>query len=155
MTRSLKVLRLSLAVSILAVASVAAAANNSEQVVFSGTGVGTFTPSGGHPTASPFGFWIWCESSSGNPYLGQCSGAMYFYALGIVKGVEDGSITELSDGIYQISVIDRATGGSVVNCMLTNEPPLKSGPRNTVDVSCTAPFGSGQATSSVVNVTGP
>ncbi len=146
--------RASLAVLILAVASVVHAANNSEQVVFSGAGFGTFTPAGGSPTVSPFGFWIWCESDSGNPYVGQCNGAMYFYALGITKGVEDGSITELSDGIYAIHILSRKDNGLTVDCTLTNESSNK-GPTNTVDVACTAPAGTGQTTNAVVNVTGP
>src|SRR5215470_1469231 len=58
---------------------VAQAANNSEQIVFSGTG--SFS------TVTPFGFWIWCEGDSGNPYQGECNGAMYFYGLGITKHV--------------------------------------------------------------------
>jgi len=85
MTGSVKVTRALLIVSILAIASFAAAGNNSEQVIFSGTGFGTFTPSGGSPTNTPFGFWIWCETDSGNGYLGECHGAMYFYALGMSK----------------------------------------------------------------------
>jgi hypothetical protein len=154
MSVSLKLLRLSLAVSILAIASIAAAANNSEQVVFSGTGLGTFTPPGGQATDTPFGFWIWCESDSRNPYLGECHGAMYFYQIGIVRSVQDtgaGAITELSDGIYQISV---ASSDGAVACTLTNESD-NHGPSNVVDVSCSAPAGSGQAPKSVVNVTGP
>lgn len=146
--------RTSLVVLILAVTSVVHAANNSEQVVFSGTGFGTFTV-GDQTKVSPFGFWIWCESDSGNPYVGQCNGAMYFYAFGIVKGVEDGSIVETSDGIYQINILSRKDNGATVNCTLANESAATKGPTNTIDVSCTAPAGSGQSTNAVVNVTGP
>lgn len=126
-----------------------AQAANSEQVVFSKTGaVGTF---GG--TTTPFGFWIWCEASSSNPYQGNCNGSMYFYALGIPKHVIDGGITEPADGQYQIHVL--SSKDSSINCTLTNTPPPQSGPNNTVTVSCTTPSGSATATGAVVNVTGP
>ncbi len=50
--------------------SIVHAANNSEQVVFSTSGgSGTF---GGKSTG--FGFWIWCEGQSSNPYQGECNG---------------------------------------------------------------------------------
>src|SRR5712692_9503772 len=88
-------------VAMTASAGGADAANSSEQVVFSKTGA--FGNFGG--TNTPFGFWIWCEASSANPYQGQCNGSMYFYALGIPSHVVDGSITELADGIYQINVL--------------------------------------------------
>jgi len=123
--------------------------HHSEQIVFSGTGFGTF-----NDTPSPFGFWIWCQDAdSSTPYAGECNGAMYFYALGITKSVE-GEVIELSDGIYQMTVASRK-GGSV-SCQLTNaSDELSSGPNNTVDVTCTTPSGTGQSTSAVVNVTGP
>lgn len=126
--------------------------HRSEQIIFSGTGFGTF-----NDTPSPFGFWIWCEDEdANNPYAGECNGAMYFYALGITKGVE-GEVTELSDGIYQMTVSSRK--GSSVSCQLTNElnadGELEQGPNNTVDVTCTTPSGAGQSTNAVVNVTGP
>jgi hypothetical protein len=152
-----KVVRALLIVSILAVASIAAAANNSEQVVFSGTGFGTFTPSGGSPTETPFGFWIWCEVESGNKYVGECHGAMYFYALGITRAVEDagpGAIQEPSDGIYSISVVDKKGQGAVIACTLINSSH-DHGPTNLITVTCDAPAGGGSAPNSVVNVTGP
>ena len=157
MSRSVKVVRALLIVSILAVASIAAAGNNSEQVVFSGTGFGTFTPSGGSPTNTPFGFWIWCESDSGNKYLGECHGAMYFYALGITRAVEDsgpGAINELGEGLYSISVVDKKGQGAIIACTLTNSSD-DHGPVNLITVACGAPNGSGTAPNSVVNVTGP
>jgi hypothetical protein len=128
----------------------AASSSHSEQVIFSGTGFGTF---GG--TATPFGFWIWCEADSGNSYVGQCNGAMYFYALGIVKHVVDGSITELADGVYSINVLSSAD--TTVNCTLVNGAPPVKGPNNTVTATCTAPATAGVGTSgsAVVNVTGP
>ena len=158
MSRSLKMLRASLAISILAIASVAAAANNSEQVVFSGTGFATFTPNGGSATPTPFGFWIWCESDSNNPYKGECAGSMYFYALGITRAVEDageGAIQELSEGIYQISVVDKKSQGQVIACTLTNQS-ANHGPNNLFDVICTAPAGGAAGDAAgVAIVTGP
>jgi hypothetical protein len=159
MTRSAKVVRAVFVVSILALASTAAAANNSEQVVFSGTGFGTFALNGGDPTVTPLGFWIWCESDSGNKYLGECHGAMYFYALGVTRSVEDageGAIVENGEGLYSISVVDKK-GQGLIACTLTNlsDDP---GPSNMITVECTAPgavIGSGTAPKSVVNVTGP
>ena len=124
---------------------VSAQPRNSEQVVFSGTGFGTF---GG---GSPVGFWIWCEADSENPYAGECNGAMYFYALGITKHV-DGTIAEPSDGHYVMTVSSR---DSSVACTLANPALAVQGPRNTVNVGCTAPAGSGSSTNAVVNVTGP
>ncbi len=127
--------------------SIADAANNSEQVVFSTSGgSGTF---GGKATG--FGFWIWCEGQSSNPYQGACNGSMYFYALGIVKHVA-GMVTETATDTYQMDVV--STADDSVACTLTNVPPITSGPTNTVNVSCTKPSGSGTATS-VVKVTGP
>ncbi len=76
---------------------------------------------------------------------------MYFYALGITKHVA-GMVTEIATDTYQMSVV--STKDASVDCTLTNVPPITSGPTNTVNVTCTAPSGSGTATS-VVNVTGP
>ena len=122
----------------------------SEQVVFSGTGSGTF-----QNTSTPVGFWIWCQATNTNPnapYVGNCNGAMYFYALNTVKHVMEGSINEVGEGQYQIVVL---SSDKTVNCTLENSPPPVSGPHNTVTVSCSAPSGSGTSTSAVVNVTGP
>jgi hypothetical protein len=120
------------------------AAKAAEQIVFSGTGTGTF---------GPFGFWIWCEDEeAGNPYAGECNGAMYFYALGITKHVE-GEVSEGAEGIYTMDV--QSTLDDSVDCLLTNAGEPVSGPRNTVNVTCSAPSGSGTSTTAVVNVTGP
>jgi hypothetical protein len=127
----------------------AAGANNSEQVVFSGVAFQNSTF--GH--GSPAGFWIWCESDSGNPYVSNCAGAMYFYALGITKHVfGDDAVTEHPDGTYTL-VVHSADGS--VNCSLTNFLPVGHGPTNRVDVTCTAPSGSATSPNAVVNVTGP
>ncbi len=124
----------------------ARAANSSEQIVFSG---------GGSFPATPFGFWIWCEGDSANLYQGECNGAMYFYALGITKHVA-GMVTEIADGIYQMSVV--STVDDSVACTLTNSAPPVKGPHNTVTATCTAPSAvgstTGTSTNSVVNVTG-
>jgi hypothetical protein len=124
----------------------AQSSNHSEQVVFSGVGA--------CPEFGPVGFWIWCESDSTNPYLGECNGAMYVYSKGITKGV-NGMITEnVTTGAYTMSVVSKDT---VLSAMLTNEPPVNKGPRNTVDFTVNIPAGSctGQSTTAVVNVTGP
>jgi len=137
-------------VAVLVVAAVPAlrAANNSEQIVFSGTGA--------FDSVTPFGFWIWCEGDSNNPYQGECNGAMYFYGLGITKHVA-GMITETSTDVYQMDVV--STKDDSVACTLTNSLPLNHGPRNTVTATCTAPAAvqgiTGTSTNAVVNVTGP
>ena len=127
----------------------ASAANNSEQVVFSKTGA--FSPDLG-----PFGFWVWCEADSSNPYQGFCNGSMYFYAAGGAEHVA-GTITEVpaDSGLYTMSV-QNTTGQYPISCTLRNTAPAVSGPHNTVDVSCTAPAsGTTSADGSVVRVTGP
>jgi|ERR1041384_3140780 hypothetical protein len=119
--------------------------SHSEQVVFSGVGA--------CPEFGPVGFWIWCEADSENPYQGECNGAMYVYSQHITKGVQ-GMITEdESTGAYTMSVFSRDT---TLTAMLTNEPPVKKGPKNTVDFTVTIPAGSceGSSSTAVVNVTG-
>jgi len=129
--------------------TVAQAANNSEQIVFSdnGSGFGNFAG-----TNTPFGFWIWCEGDSRNPYQGACNGSMYFYALGITKHVS-GSVIETAADTYQMSVV--STVDDSVSCTLTNSPPITKRRTNTVTVSCTAPSGGGADSKALVNVTGP
>src|ERR1043165_1393136 len=118
----------------------ASAAHNSEQVVFSGTG---------STNIGPFGNWIWCEADSENPYQGNCNGAVYFYAQHLTKHVV-GEITEPEEGIYSMSVW--SSDHSIV-CVFSNRDEAVKGPRNTVDVSCSAPAASGSSTTEVVNVT--
>ncbi len=121
-------------------------AASSEQVVFSGEGFS-------HSAQTPVGFWIWCEGQSGNPYQGECNGAMYFYALGITKQV-DGSASGDSNEQFTMSV--QSSDGSVI-CTLENVSPLppSSGPTNTVDISCKqpGPFTDGVSMNAVVQVT--
>jgi hypothetical protein len=139
-------LMLLLAVTVLPAST--AFASSSEQVVFSGTGFSTF-----NNTPTPFGFWIWCEGPSSNPYQGQCSGSMYFYAIGIPKHVVDGKITGLGNNQFSITVV--STLDNSVDCTLVNAPPLLSGPDNTVTANCQAPAGTGTSDNAVVTVTGP
>lgn len=131
-----------------------ARAASSEQIIFSdsGTGSGTFVnPANGQSTQTPFGFWVWCEGDSTNPYQGACNGAMYFYAFAITKHV-DGSVSEIGGGSYMMSV--SSSDGSI-SCALMNVPPVKKGLNNTVKVTCSSPKGSGSDTRAVVKVTGP
>ena len=78
---------------------------------------------------------------------------MYFYALGITKGVfGHDAVDENLDGSYTLAV--HSADGSV-NCWLTNSLPVRHGPANQVDVNCSAPFGTATSANAVVNVTGP
>ena len=128
------------------------AAGNSEQVVFSGTGL--------PPTSSePFGFWVWCQNQQAAPSRGKyetdCNGAMYFYQRGIVLHVT-GEITELSEGVY---AMDLASSDGRIDCTLTNVPPILHGPRNKVTADPCTVNGEDLAglisTNAVVNATGP
>jgi hypothetical protein len=130
-----------------------ARAASSEQIVFSGAGSLTLDPAIAGHSSTPFGFWIWCEDNgSTNPYHGKCSGSMYFYDLGITRGVK-GAVAETS-GIYTMSVV--STLDNAVACALSNDSTtITSGPTNTVNVVCAAPAGTGSAPNSVITVTGP
>jgi hypothetical protein len=119
--------------------------HHSEQVVFSGGGFS-------EDLQSPYGFWIWCEADSTNPYQGVCNGAMYVYAKGLTKHVS-GTITEPEPSTYVMMV--GSQDGSII-AKLTNTPPVKQGPNNMVTVDFSAPsVGSGSSDKNVVNVTGP
>ena len=128
----------------------AQSSHHSEQVVFSGGGF-----SG--DLESPFGFWVWCEADSTNPYHGICNGAMYVYARGLTKHVS-GTIAELQEHMYQMTV---ASNDGLIQATLTNVPnsdgSVNHGPHNTVMVHFTAPppGGNGTSNNAVVNVTGP
>jgi hypothetical protein len=129
------------------------ASGPSEQVIFSGNG--TFDE-GSALAGSPFGFWIWCQPEGNGPYVSECKGAIYIYALHLTKHVEDAEepgIIEPSDGIYVMTV---ASKDGSISAELTNAEEAVSGPNNTVNVTFTNPgVGSGTSTSAVVNVTGP
>ncbi len=136
---------------VLGVALTATAQSASKQVVFSGIGLFSYTSA--NPADKAFGFWIWCEGESTNPYHGACSGAMYFYGLAITKHVA-GGVTEQAEGVYQMTVASTADD-TIQSCTLTNVTPITNGPHNTVNVSCVLPAGTGSVTHAVVNVTGP
>ena len=150
------------ALAVLLAASLTASAQtaSSSQVVFSGAGTGTF---GGK--SSPFGFWVWCESNSTNPYFRLCNGAMYVYALSLTRSVR-GRLSEFNpttktfvapgaggveSDIFQMTV---SSADGKIACTLTNTPPITSGPTNNVTASCSAPVGGGSSKTSVVAETG-
>ena len=115
------------------VVSVAWAANNAEQIVFSGTGLPPIS-------SEPFGFWVWCQNHQASPAVGHSNyetdfnGALYFYARKVVVHVT-GEVSEPSEGMYMMD-LDSSDGS--VSCTLTNSPPVSSGPTNTVSASnCT------------------
>lgn len=142
MSRKLLAVMLALGLPLAVVAGASAAsAARSEQVVFSGTGFGDF---------GPFGFWVWCQVQTHNPYETDCNGAIYFYELGLTKHIT-GDVSEIADDQYQMDLASR--DGSIA-CTLTNEPPIVHGPDNTVDASCSSPSGSGTSTNAVVTNNG-
>ena len=125
----------------------AGASGKSEQIVFSGTGSGTF-----EGTQTRVGFWVWCENESENPYALNCAGSIHFNALGLAKGVSgDDAVSEPEEGQYLMTVASR--DGSV-SCSLENTPPITAGPTNTVDVTCSSPSGSGTSNHAVVSNNG-
>jgi hypothetical protein len=133
------------------VSSGGAQAASSEQVVFSKTGgFGVYNGVG-----TPFGFWIWCEADSTNPYHGVCSGSMYFYnpavGVGIAAQPVSGSISEPTEHRYVMSV---QSLNKSISCLLSNQTVV-AGPNNSIDVKCTLPSGDAIATGAIVNVTGP
>lgn len=126
------------------------AANNAEQIVFSGVGV--------PPVSSePFGFWVWCQAepaSEHSRYDTDCQGAMYFYARGITTHVT-GEVSEPEEGVY---VMDLEAPRAGLTCELSNVPPTNSGPSNTVIGECMIngeAVGGLMSADAVVNVTGP
>ena len=131
-------------------ASRSSAAGPAEQVIFSGVG-----SADNGDWQSPVGFWIWCQPDGNGPYVGACAGAMYVYAQGLTKGVH-GSIGDgAEEGEYIMTV--SANDGSNFSAELSNELPLRRGPKSTVDFTVTTGMGtsSGSSTNAVVNVTGP
>jgi hypothetical protein len=119
----------------------AARAQGHEQVIFSGEAEGSL---------GEVGFWIWCAVDESGNY-DDCSGALAFDDLGLVRHVE-GEVAEIDDEVYQMDV--ESTRDGSVACTLTNVPPILPGPKNTVDISCSAPSGSATATDAVVVSTG-
>ncbi len=144
-------------------ATVGHASPKSQQVIFSVAnvpGAFSYTAPLPAPADNHFGFWIWCQApGSNNNYNGVCNGSMYFYGLGVTRPV-GGSVTELSTGIYTMSVV---SSDNEIVCSLTNEVPFSGtgSERQTIDASCppsgVAPGviqGTGTAADAVVNVTG-
>jgi hypothetical protein len=80
---------------------------------------------------------------------------MYDYDQGHARGVH-GFVTEPSEGMYVMHV--SSGDGFISGCTLTNTPPVKSGPHNTVTVDpCTINGNaeSGSTNGAVVRATGP
>jgi hypothetical protein len=80
---------------------------------------------------------------------------MRVYSKHITKHVDGDVEEDESTGAYTMTVQSR---DGTLSATLTNEPPPKKGPRNTVDFTVTIPDGSscsGSSTNAVVNVTGP
>ncbi len=126
-----------------------------QQLVFQdrqGTGKGTFSGS-----ATPFGFWIWCQTTNNNAYGTACTGAMYFYKLGIAIGVA-GSVTSFTSTSSTVSftVSVSSSNGLVSNCIFTFGPSsISSGATNTVGLSCVSPSGSGSDSHVAISVVPP
>lgn len=133
-----------------------AATQSSKQVIFVNTddpsNTGTFNYTNLEPKDKHFGFWVWCEGESQNPYNGECSGAMYFYGIALTKPVK-GLVTETGQNTYVMTV---SSSDGKVACTLMNLPPITSGLTNTVNASCSAPLGTGTSPNNAgVRVTGP
>lgn len=83
-----------------------------------------------------FGFWIWCETSSSNPYNGQCGGALYYanVATGAYVAVHVEDSAPATPGSVTVTTSD-----GKITCTLV--PPLTStsGPTNTIGASCSGP----------------
>jgi hypothetical protein len=77
---------------------------------------------------------------------------MYFYSLGLTKHVS-GEVSEPEEGIYRM---DLHSADNSIACVLENTTEeIFHGPRNTVEITCTAPGFAWSSNSAVVNVTGP
>lgn len=137
-----RVLGSALAITALLLAgAMPAQAQAKEQVVFSGEAEGSL---------GEVGFWIWCAVDEAGGY-DDCSGALAFDDLGFVRHVE-GEVEETGEDVYVMDVA--STIDASVACIVTNEEPIVSGPRNTVTVDCSAPGGSAETSNAVVVVTG-
>jgi hypothetical protein len=145
--------------TLLSLGTTLALGQSSEQVIFANTDnpnagatqTGVFTYTSLNPEDKFFGFWIWCEADSTNPYKGRCKGSMYFYGIALTKGVS-GTITEPQAHAYAMTV---HSADNKVACTLRNVPPITRGLTNTVNVACTAPSGVGVSLHTVVRATGP
>jgi len=135
----------------------------SEQIIFANTdnpnsgptatGVFTYLSLPSQPDDPFFGFWLWCEDpEANNPYAGECHGSVYFYGIGLTKGVS-GEVTEGPDGVYTMQVSSR--DHKVVCSFWNDSPTITRGLTNLVRASCSAPAGFGTSPNSIVKVTGP
>ena len=130
----------------------ASAAEASEQVIFSGTGL---TNDGQFEV----GFWIWCNPDGNSPiYTGACRGSIRIAGQEPASGVA-GFVVENPDGTYVARVFANNAKTFLVAAAFHNvDPTPASGPNNLVQ------FGiltqdlvnrTGVSHDAVVNVTGP
>ncbi len=118
-----------------AVASTQSLAPNQQLVFQDRAGTGTAPLAGGGST--PFGFWIWCQPTSANAYGQDCTGSMYFYALGITTGVNGGIVQ--ANGGYTVTVSSTPPNGAISGCTFTLTTPFSPGATNSVTLNCTSP----------------
>lgn len=137
------------------IGSKTAAAEPSEQVVFSGIGVAT------QGFVSTFGFWIWCSAEGNGVYaeFNACRGSVYLYRTNLTVGV-NGFIEEEDDGTYTMRVFPNqpnVTPDFLAAGLRNLSPELQHGPNNTVifNVFTSAGISIGRSTTAVVIVTGP
>jgi hypothetical protein len=111
------------------------------QVVFEGTGSGTF-----NSQAMQFGFSVRC-------YGANCVGALVLGGPSTVSYVT-GTVTQLQQDSYMVSLstMPTASGTTHVSCSLANAPPITQGQTNTVTMTCSSPAGSGSSTDAMVEV---
>ncbi len=142
------------------VTSAAAVDASSEQIIFANTdnpnagptATGVFNYTFLNPNDKFFGFWVWCEDpEAANPYAGECHGSLYFYGIGLTKGVS-GTVSEGPDGIYHMTVSSR--DGKVACTLWNASPVITRGLTNTVNALCSAPAGTGTSPNTNVQVTG-
>lgn len=138
---------LALAITFSAFAFAAPFSAPTTQVMFQGTGTGTF-----NAKATPFAFSIRC-------YGTNCVGAL---SLGEVSDVAyvTGTVTQVQPETYMMSVSSTSPTGRAfpaaspanMSCSLVNTPPIAKGDGNTVTVTCSTPAGSGSSTDATVEV---
>ncbi len=99
-----------------------------------------------------FGLWVWCQDpDAGNPYSGECAGAMYFYNLGLTKFVEDEEDTlVLTSSSFSVELVSR---DGMIDCLVSGTLPASKGPSNTITVNCSEPARSGTLSNVVIRVT--
>ncbi len=125
----------------------AKATSSPGQILFEGTGSGTF-----NSQEMPFGFSVRC-------YGANCVGAV---ALGSSSSVSyvTGTVVQVQQDTYMLSVSSsKVPSGTLppstspnVACSLVNAAPITSGGTNTVTMTCSSPAGSGAATDAIVDV---